>query len=320
MPSLDGWTIGKTVESNCFLTVFTPTFNRAHLLPSVYSSLLAQKDNNFEWIIVDDGSTDGTKALVTSWIQKSDFPIRYIHQQNSGKHVAINRGVSAARGMLFVIVDSDDQLAPGALKSIREAWLSIPEGSRRAYAGVMGLCAFKDGRLVGTPFPRDNLVTNSVELRSRYRVKGDKFDVYRVDLLREFRFPENMGTFVTEGLVWNRVARKYRILCKNTIWAIIEYHPDGLSANSVLLRAENPIAACTYYGELLDWTGGGITLLYRLRAAANYDRFSMHRGEFWPFFWGTWTRRLTCAIAWPLGALLYLRDRVIIWFHRRVRA
>ncbi|MEW6049116.1 MAG: glycosyltransferase family 2 protein, partial [Bacillota bacterium] len=155
-----------------------------------------------------------------------------------------------------------------------------------AYAGVAGLCAFKDGKIVGTPFPRDNLDTNNVELRSRYRVKGDKFEVYRVDILREFPFPENLGGFVTEGLVWNRIARKYQIRCVNVIWAVVEYHPNGLSANSILLRAKHPVAASLYYEELLAWAGHGITLAHRLRAAANFDRFSMHRGNFWPFLQG----------------------------------
>jgi len=299
-----------------FFTVFTPTFNRAHLLPAVYSSLLAQRTNDFEWIIVDDGSTDGTETLVTSWIQKSDFPIRYIRQPNSGKHVAINRAVSVARGTLFVIIDSDDELAPGALKSIREVWLSIPEELRVRYAGVAGLCAYKDGRIVGTPFPKDNLDTNNVELRARYRVKGDKFEVFRLEVLREFPFPEDLGSFVTEGLIWNRIARKYQIRCVNVIWAIKEYHPDGLSAKSILLRAKYPIAACTYYDELLNWTGRGITLPYRMRAAANFDRFSMHKGDFLPFLFSCRRYRLACAIAWPVGALLYLRDRIVLWLRR----
>lgn len=303
---------------DCLFTVFTPTFNRANLLPSVYRSLLAQQRSDFEWIVVDDGSTDGTEVLVTSWIRESVFPIRYIRQQNSGKHVAINRGVSAARGILFVIVDSDDELAPGALRSIEDAWFSIAEELRRTYAGVAGLCAFKDGRLVGTPFPKSKFVTNNVDLRSRHRVKGDKFEVYRVDVLREFPFPENMGAFVAEGLVWNRVARKYQTLCVNSIWAIKEYHRDGLSARSVLLRAKYPIAACTYYEELLDWADRGITLHYYLRAAASLNRFSLHRGRVWPRLSGRRNHWLACVITWPVGALLYLRDRIIVSLSRRV--
>ena len=100
------------------ITVFTPTYNRAHLLPNLYQSLLQQKAENFEWLVVDDGSTDGTEELVNQWIEEAAFTIRYFKKENGGKHTAINKGVQLAEGDLFFIIDSDDVLAEMLAKKI----------------------------------------------------------------------------------------------------------------------------------------------------------------------------------------------------------
>ena len=103
-------------------TVFTPTFNRAHTLHRVYTSLCSQTFTNFEWLVVDDGSEDGTEKLVMRWKKEAPFPVRYKKQKNSGKHMATNHGVSSARGELFVIADSDDEFLPNALKIFYDEW------------------------------------------------------------------------------------------------------------------------------------------------------------------------------------------------------
>ena len=100
------------------LTIFTPTYNRAYCLGRLYESLCAQDDDRFEWMIVDDGSSDETKELVDCWAKQSSFPIRYVYQDNSGKMVAHNRGVQEAQGKYFVCIDSDDYIAPEAVKTI----------------------------------------------------------------------------------------------------------------------------------------------------------------------------------------------------------
>ena len=97
-------------------TVFTPTCNRCATLPRVYASLAAQTFRDFEWLIVDDGSTDCTAALVDKWTAQADFPIRYLRQENRGKHIASNRAVREARGELFLVLDSDDACVPQKAK------------------------------------------------------------------------------------------------------------------------------------------------------------------------------------------------------------
>lgn len=294
------------------VTVFTATFNRGALLKRLYASLEDQDYNAMEWLIVDDGSTDGTEAVVRAMQSKASFPIRYYWQDNRGKHVAINRGVALANGTLFVIVDSDDQLIPGALQRIRHWWETIPWAERPEFAGVVGL--YRDGRglVVGTGLPQEVLDTTTVELRTRYRVRGDMLHVYRADVLRQYPFPEDLGTFVPEALVWNRIALRYKMRCVNEIWGQVEYLPDGLSARSVELRARSPAAARLYYKEFTEIPDMGISTLRRIREYANYTRFSLHASI--PV--ADQLRQVRSKVLWLLGAPIgvgaFVRDKMLL--------
>ncbi len=198
-------------------TVFTPTHNRAHTLPRVHDSLCKQTCRDFEWLIVDDGSTDGTRDLVNGW-QRSSFPIRYIHQENRGKHVAFNQGVASARGQFFLSVDSDDSFSPQALERFQWHWEQIPPDVRRGFVGVTALCADQFGQLAGTRFPRDVIDSDSNEIRYRYGVTGDKWGFQRVEVLRRYPFPEVPGTsFVPENIVWQAIARSYKTRYVNEV-------------------------------------------------------------------------------------------------------
>lgn len=297
------------------VTVFTPTYNRAHLLGRAYESLRGQAaPPPFEWVVVDDGSTDGTAALVGGWAEAAPFPVRYVRQPNGGKHTAVNRGVREASGELFLILDSDDRLAPGALATVWRHWTSVPAAARDGFAGVVGLCARPTGEVIGDAFPEPVLDTDVLEVRTRLRVRGDKAEVYRVDVLRAHPFPEDLGRFVTEGLVWNRIARRYRVRCVNEVVAFADYQSGGLSAQSVQLRAGAPRAARLYYGELLG-VDRALPLDVVARAAANHARFSLHAGSPpWagrPVKAGRW-RRLVYAVSFPVGVALYLRDRRVL--------
>lgn len=295
--------------SQLTFTVFTPTYNRAHLLGRAYESLRAQTFRDFEWIIVDDGSQDCTAELVRQWQSQAEFRIEYLWQPNSGKHVATNRGVQNARGELFVTLDSDDWLVSNALERIHHHWQSIPLSERGQYSGICGLCAYSDGRIVGTRFPCEVVDANMVTIYTRYRTRGDKFYVVRADVLRRFPFPEDLGRFVTEALVWNRIARKYITRFVNEVFAYKEYQPDGLSAQSVRLRAQSHRAACTYYLEYATLPPEYINLWQRVRAYANWIRFSMHgKHGLQEQFRGS-PSKLCYLLALPIGIAAYYCDR-----------
>lgn len=294
------------------ISVFTATFNRSRLLRRVFDSLQDQVFEGVEWIIVDDGSTDGTDDIVRAMAAESPFPIRYHWQKNRGKHAAVNRGVTLAEGTLFVILDSDDRLVPGALERIRCWWETIPNQDRPSFAGVVGLYADHTGRLLGSGLPRATLDTNTIELRTRYRVRGDMLHVYRTDVLRQYPFPEDLGTFVTEALVWNRIARCYKVRCVNEVWGEVEYLPDGLSARSIALRVASPRAARAYYKEFTEIPDMGISALHRIREYANFTRFSLHAKVPWKQQLREVQSKGLWALGAPIGAVVFLRDRFLL--------
>lgn len=260
--------------SHCLFTVFTPTYNRERTLPLVYECLRAQTLTDFEWLIVDDGSTDGTAALVKRWQEERLLSVRYLVQQNAGKHVAHNLAVRAARGQFFLVLDSDDSCVPTALERFYHHWLSIPEADRTQYSGVNCLCMDANGKVIGSPFPSDADGVPPVELWSRWGVHGEKWGFHRTDVLRNFLFPQFEGErFIAEGLVWNRIARQFKLRYVNEALRIYTPASGGLNARAVELRARNPRGACLFYQECLELTVG---LKNRIRQAVNVLRFALH--------------------------------------------
>jgi glycosyltransferase involved in cell wall biosynthesis len=257
-------------------TVFTPSYNRARLLPRAYQSLLRQTLQDFEWLIVDDGSTDDTKAVVEQW-NDAPFPIRYIYKENGGKHSAMNRAVREARGKYFVILDSDDWLTDDALEKMHAAWQSIPEPER--FAEVVGHSCYPDGQLLGVPYPKDPLDSDPAEIQAVYKVWGDKLACHRTAVLREFPFPEDLGRFVTESLVWYRIARRYKSRFVNQVWRVVEYQGDGLTANFTQARRKSAPSSTLFYAEATDlFLERRYPLQALLRSSINYVRFALHNG------------------------------------------
>lgn len=253
------------------VTIFTPSFNRASFLPRVYESLCKQTSKDFEWLIVDDGSTDNTREVIYQIKAKHTvpFPIRYIYKQNGGKHTAINLGAKEAKGELFLILDSDDSLPADSVAYILSEYKEVANSGN--LAGVCGLMAHHDGTLIGSGFPKDQLVANSLEQRYKYGVTGDLTEVWKTDVLREFPFPEISGErFCPEQLVWFRIARKYKLSCFNKIIYFRDYLDGGLTDNIVKVRMKSPIASTMCYAELNQYE---IPIMQKLKAAINYWRF-----------------------------------------------
>jgi len=245
-------------------TVFTPTFNRAHTLHRVYESLSAQTFKDFEWIIVDDGSTDETSELVKSWQEKASFPIRYYYQENAGKHIAFNRGVREAAGELFLPLDSDDACVPNALERLQYHWFSISEQERSGFTGVVALCQDQHGKLVGDAFPRSPLDATYLEQLYRYKVHGDKWGFNQTEILRRFPFPETSGEkLISESVVWTQISKQYKVRYVNErLRVYYQGEVDSLSGGNAKIRnlSSRQIA---YHREVhydimnnhLDWFG-----------------------------------------------------------------
>lgn len=230
-----------------------------------------QSFNSFEWIIVDDGSTDNTHDMVMKFAEEDFIPIRYFFKPNGGKHRAINEGVKHAEGELFFIVDSDDMLPTNALKRVAEVYGQIKED--RSFGGVAGVDAYPDGRIVGSGLPAPIIDCNSIGIRSKYHVTGDLSEVFRTDVMREFPFPEIEGEkFCPEVLVWNRIAYKYKLRYFNEAIYIAEYQPEGLTERIVEIRMKSPTATTACYAEMVSLD---IPFKDKIKAAINYWRFRL---------------------------------------------
>jgi len=208
-------------------TVFTPTYNRAHTLHRVYESLQQQTFRDFEWLIVDDGSTDNTQVLVRGWQEQSDFfPIRYVWQPNQHKKAAFNHGVRVATGELFLPADADDTFSSFSLERFAWHWSQVSETERAKFAGVCGLCKNEEGQVIGDRFPGDwGLDSNALEINYRYKVVGEKWGFCRTDLLRAYPFPEYLEGHVPESVVWMEIAKRYQTRFINEV--LRTYHQDA---------------------------------------------------------------------------------------------
>ena len=285
-------------------SIVTPTYNRAHLLPRVYKSLCSQTLRDFEWIIVDDGSTDETAVLIARLAQKANFPITVLSQANSGKVVALNRGVAQAKGLFVGILDSDDWYVPDALDRCWHQWQLISEEERPRIVGLTALHNLPDGSIIGSKFPQNVFDSDSIDIRAQCGVTGDKLGFQLRSVLLEFPFPENLGRFVPEGIVWNRIASRYSTRFVNEVWAIKEYQYGGLSnrAYSNLVSSPGPYIMCNR--ELLSLPRS-FPFMFTLRHSAHLVRFALHASETNAF---AGVPKLRIALGLLPGIALYVRD------------
>ena len=224
------------------ISVFTPAYNRGYIIEKLYRSLQRQSFRDFEWIVVDDGSTDNTEQLLNSFLQeKNDFSIHYVKTENGGKHRAINKGVSMAHGELFFIVDSDDYITDNALEIIDAMEKSIPAEDKGHFGGVAGQRGYDLETPIGKSFEGEVIDITSLE-RPKYNVTGDKAEVFYTEIMRKYPFPEFDGEkFVTECVVWDKIAHDgYKLRFFNQIIIICNYLSDGLTAQGHGLFEKNP--------------------------------------------------------------------------------
>lgn len=286
-----------------FITILTPTYNRASLLPRLFDSLRCQTNKDFEWIVVDDGSTDDTREVVANLKEKCGgaFPMGYVYKANGGKHMAINIGAERARGELLFIADSDDLLIDDALETVANSWHDISDD--KSFAGIAGLDIAMDTReVIGSGLPQEHIDCNAIDIRYRHHVTGDMKEVFRTEVLREFPFPEFTGErFCPEQLVWFRMARRYRLRYINKPIYIADYQPDGITAGITRARMRNPSASMLTYAELTECP---VPFLVKVKAAINFWRFWHCRTA------TSVVPRVALRWHWlrPLGWMMHVRD------------
>lgn len=257
------------------VTVLTPTFNRGGGLQSLWDSLQKQTVKDFEWLVVDDGSTDGTKDLITQLQEKSDFPIRYIYKSNGGKHTALNVGIQTICSELIFIVDSDDCVTDDAVESILK--IHKKYRSQNNICGYAFLRAFPDGKVNGKKFDVDEKIGSYIDVRVNGDDTGaDKAEVFKTHCLKEFPFPEYPNEkFLGEDLVWVRMARKYEMVHINKAIYIGNYLEDGLTNNRRKHNIASPIG-CMHRAE--EFMESDLKTRYRIKGGLQYIVYGRFAG------------------------------------------
>ncbi len=288
--------------SKPFLTVFTPAYNRAYTLPRTYESMKQQKNADFIWLIVDDGSTDNTAELVKQWqTEENGFEIRYIYKENGGMHTAHNTAYEAIDTELNVCIDSDDALAPDAVQIIADAWEKVRD---KGYAGLLALDAEFNGKVIGTGFPED---MESTTLGGYYQNGrwGDKKLILRTDVVRQYPpYPTFEGEkFVPLGGLYTMIDRHYELYVVDKIVCLVEYMPDGSTRNMLRQYYRNPNGF--RHGRLVSMTAP-FQLKKHLKLHIHYVAESMLAGK--PILKDS-PRKLLTLLALPFGLVLMLHIR-----------
>jgi len=235
------------------LSIITPTYNRSQTLTAVYESLKKQTNKQFEWIIIDDGSTDNTEIVADAFTvdQNNGFFILYHKKTNGGKHTALNEAYKYIQGEIVLILDSDDYLTNDAVETIINDWDNYK--SNLNLCGLSYLKSNTSGKLVGDKFPDDIYIASYVECRINKNIKGDKAEVFRTNLLLENPFPVFEGeNFMGESVIWTKLGFLYETVHINKVIYICEYLEGGLTQSGRALRIKCPKGGMLYCKVHID--------------------------------------------------------------------
>ena len=224
------------IDKTKLVTIITPTFNRANYLPILFESLQNQTSNMFDWIIVDDGSSDNTSEVVLNF-KPDSFKLTFLKQNNLGKHKAINRAVKLVQTELIFIVDSDDTLTIDAIDTVCKDWLS----KKQDIIGISYLRQNSLGQIIGDKFTNNYLVSTHSKERIINNVRGDKAEVWETIHFKNIPFLEFEGEkFFSEQYKYLLLSGSKNVLYVNKAIYICEYLMDGLSKKIRRLQFENP--------------------------------------------------------------------------------
>lgn len=243
------------------ITVFTPAYNRAHLLPRLYESLCNQTSKNFEWMIVDDGSTDSTRELVNSWVCENKILIIYLYKENGGMHTAHNMAYENCRTEYNVCVDSDDFMPENAIEVIENELKFLSSD----LAGIVGLDVYaNNNKIVGTCFPVDGEKIILNEMYQKRGVRGDKKIVLKTEVVRKYpKYPVFLDErFVPLDYLYVLINREFKFKAVNKVFCIVEYQSDGSSKNILKQYLRNPKGFAVSRIQRIDY---GVSFLERFK-------------------------------------------------------
>lgn len=233
-----------------FVSVITPTYNRGYILQGCYQSLCKQTCMDFEWIVVDDGSTDDTTKKIQGFIAENKVKIVYLKQENGGKHRAHNTGIRVAKGELVVCLDSDDQLTENAIERVKEIWR---EKKKKDSIGILALRGdITERKAICSHIPEGIEECTMYELSNKYGFVGDTVLFFKNEVLKNNLFVEFYDEkFLTEISLYYVLDQFGTMLLVDEVLYLCEYLEDGLTAKYFQLLRNNPnSSAYAYYVAL----------------------------------------------------------------------
>lgn len=224
------------------VTVLTPTYNRANTLAKLVDSLCRQTRTDFQWLVIDDGSTDNTETYI-EMLKQQDLPFEweYHKKKNGGKHTALNAAHPYIKGDVVLILDSDDYLTPDAVETVEQEW-SYYLYSRPDIAILNYFRGKKDGTHLSIAHAQDTYIDDDIHYRVNHHIKGDRCEVVRTDIFKKYPFPAYPNErFMSESWLWNVVALNYKTVYRNKTIYICEYLEGGLTKSGRALRMKSPL-------------------------------------------------------------------------------
>lgn len=296
------------------ITIFTPTFNRAHKLPNLYNSLLHQTSKDFIWLIIDDGSTDITRNLIASWIKENKIIIKYVYQPNRGKMQAMNKSYQYLETDLFFCVDSDDYLLDDSIEIILGYYSTIMNNPL-----IAGLIAYKvDTKLniLGNQCFPSNILETNLEQLNKKGITVDLSIIFKSSIIKQYTFPNTYDEkFMPENYIYSRLDLKYKYILSYNKITVCEYLEDGYSNNTLKLLKYNKNNYRLYWAlKASNEQNYKKKILYFIR----YDEFCLHSKKIGLndlndndiFF--TFNDYLLLLILFPIGIIYYF-IRMLKW-------
>ncbi len=256
------------------ISILTPAYNRGDKLNKLYTSLLVNNNSNveIEWLVMDDGSTDKTRYIVTNFIKQNIIDIKYYYQENAGKMAALNNLVKYATGDVIIECDSDDYFTVGAFDTIAKYEDKLTD---EIYALVF-LKYDQNGNNMGNNFPENLYRSDMFSLYFRENITGEKALVFNSNIRKRFGYKlEADEKFVTESRMYHQMDLEYDVICINEPIMICEYQKDGYSKNIQKVFKENPLGYYEYFKEILEMDLTGVTLKKKLYIYKHYILFSV---------------------------------------------
>ena len=283
------------------LTVFTSTYNRANTLPRTYQSLCRQACKDFEWLLIDDGSTDGTCDLAHKWLEEGIICLRYVYKENGGLHTGYNKAIELAESELCMCVDSDDWIPDDGVEKIISFWKMH---QRNDVGGIVGLCFTPEGNPIGGYFPSDLYETKFIDLPYRHHHRGDVKMVHRTELLKALKPMPSFGKekYFNPIYLFHQIDVKYPLLVLNDNLCFVDYQVTGMTNNILKQYVNSPRSFSELRKLVMKRKDAPLSL--RFRSAVHYVSSQiMLRNRRWL---KDSPDRVLTILAAPLGVVLFI--------------